>query len=289
MEIILLYTNLKLSDKIKANTKEEYNLYKGVLFFDYDGTLVDKNEKIFFPTEKTISSLKNLQNNGYALCLATGRSLSYVPECGIDFDCMITNNGGYTFYKNEVLCKKPFDKSIVNEMFDYCSHNDIIAVGENENSCYCNNIKSPMFLEKIHMFNLTEDLFKQYNGEDEDIYKFFIIYPDHSYFKKFEEKFSSRTKITLPHLGLTSCEINPMGVSKQYGVDAILKRFSLTKENAYAFGDGGNDIDMLLAVKNSVVMGHHSPLLDGKGDFVTDTVKNEGIYKALLHYGLLEE
>ena len=56
-----------------------------------------------------------------------------------------------------------------------------------------------------------------------------------------------------------------------------------------AFGDGGNDIDMLLAVKNSVVMGHHSPLLDGKGDFVTDTVKNEGIYKALLHYQLLEE
>ena len=46
---------------------------------------------------------------------------------------------------------------------------------------------------------------------------------------------------------------------------------------------------MLLAVKNSVVMGHHSPLLDGKGDFVTDTVKNEGIYKALLHYQLLEE
>ena len=46
---------------------------------------------------------------------------------------------------------------------------------------------------------------------------------------------------------------------------------------------------MLNAVKHSVVMGDHSALLDNMGEFVTDTVKNEGIYKSFVHYGLIEE
>ncbi|MBR5467596.1 MAG: HAD family phosphatase, partial [Firmicutes bacterium] len=78
-------------------------MYKGALFFDYDGTLIDRTEKIFYPTEKTIKALEYLQSEGYIVCLATGRSLSYMPETGIDFDCVITDNGGYVVHKNQVL------------------------------------------------------------------------------------------------------------------------------------------------------------------------------------------
>ena len=31
--------------------------YKGIVFFDYDGTLTDEHEKIFTPTEKTKKSI----------------------------------------------------------------------------------------------------------------------------------------------------------------------------------------------------------------------------------------
>ena len=264
-------------------------MYKGALFFDYDGTLTDKNEKIHRPTAKTLEAIDKMRSKGYLICLATGRSLTYIPESGIDFDCMITNNGGYTFYRNEVLLKKAFDKKLVKEMFDYFNKNGIIFVAENERSCYVNKIDDPLFLEKIHMFNLNTSYFKPYNNENEDFYKLLLIYPDNSYFNGFESVFGKAVKITLPHLGLTSCDVNPLGISKADGINAILKRFSISLDNAYAFGDGGNDLDMLSAVKHSVVMGNHSPLLEGKGEYVTDTVKNEGIYKALCHYGLLEE
>ena len=110
-------------------------MYKGVLFFDYDGTLTDKNEKIFFPTEKTRSAIKLLQKKGYIACLATGRSLVYVPQIEIDFDCMITNNGGYTFYKNKDKMKEiqvalrslQLRKKERNERnyFNRCSHGNV--------------------------------------------------------------------------------------------------------------------------------------------------------------------
>lgn len=262
-------------------------MYKGVLFFDYDGTLTDKNEKIFFPTEKTRSAIKLLQKKGYIACLATGRSLVYVPQSEIDFDCMITNNGGYTFYKNNVLLKKPFEKELIKEMFEYFNKKGIVFVAENEKHCYVNRINDPNFLEKIHMFNLEQKIFTPYNNEDEDFYKLLLIYPSNDFLPDFRKNFGDKIKITLPHLGLTSCDVNPLGVSKSDGIKAILDYFKISSKNAYAFGDGGNDIDMLNSVKHSVVIGHHSPLLDGMGEFVTDTVKNEGIYKAFLHYGLL--
>ena len=39
--------------------------YKGIVFFDYDGTLTDENEKIFTPTEKTKKAIDALNENGY--------------------------------------------------------------------------------------------------------------------------------------------------------------------------------------------------------------------------------
>ena len=108
-------------------------------------------------------------------------------------------------------------------------------------------------------------------------------------FDEIEKMFGSRVSATLPHLGLTSCDVNPLGVTKADGIRAIVEHFGIPFENTYAFGDGGNDIDMLKAVKHAVVMGQHSALLDNIGEYVTDTVKNEGIYKALMHYKLLED
>ena len=49
--------------------------FKGAVFFDYDGTLTDKDAGLFVPSPKTVEAIKRLQKNGYAACLATGRSL----------------------------------------------------------------------------------------------------------------------------------------------------------------------------------------------------------------------
>ena len=54
--------------------------FKGAVFFDYDGTLTDKDAGLFVPSQKTVEAIKCLQKNGYAACLATGRSLKYVPK-----------------------------------------------------------------------------------------------------------------------------------------------------------------------------------------------------------------
>ena len=63
--------------------------YKGAVFFDVDGTLVDERLEIFKPTSKTIESIQKLKENGYLVGIATGRARCYVPDMGIDFDCYV--------------------------------------------------------------------------------------------------------------------------------------------------------------------------------------------------------
>ena len=47
------------------------------------------------------------------------------------------------------------------------------------------------------------------------------------------------------------------------------------------------DFDMIKAAGHGVIMGHHDPVLEPYAEYITDTVENDGLYKAMEHYGLI--
>ena len=55
-----------------------------------------------------------------------------------------------------------------------------------------------------------------------------------------------------------------------------------------AFGDGENDMDMLRFAGVGVAMGNACDAVKAAADYVTDTVDNDGIEKALRHFGLID-
>ena len=54
-----------------------------------------------------------------------------------------------------------------------------------------------------------------------------------------------------------------------------------------AFGDGGNDKEMLSHVAVSVAMGNANEDLKALADYVTDDVDHDGVYNALKHFNLI--
>ena len=52
-------------------------------------------------------------------------------------------------------------------------------------------------------------------------------------------------------------------------------------------GDGGNDIPMLEVAGIGVAMGNASEIVKASANFVTDTVENDGLCKALKHFGII--
>ena len=70
-------------------------------------------------------------------------------------------------------------------------------------------------------------------------------------------------------------------------MDAVLAHFNVTLEESMAFGDGENDLSMLVHAGIGVAMGTASGEVKAQADYVTGTVDEDGIVAALLHFGLI--
>ena len=69
--------------------------------------------------------------------------------------------------------------------------------------------------------------------------------------------------------------------------DVVLDYFNINKEEAMAFGDGGNDISMLKYVGTGVAMGNAKDNVKAIADYITDSVQEDGIVSALKHFEIL--
>ena len=85
------------------------------------------------------------------------------------------------------------------------------------------------------------------------------------------------------------CDVSPIGGTKQNGIDKFLEHYHIDLSETMAFGDGGNDIQMLNHVAVAIAMGNANDDVKEIADYVTDDVDNDGITKALRHFGLLSK
>ena len=67
----------------------------------------------------------------------------------------------------------------------------------------------------------------------------------------------------------------------------MIKYFGLKLEDTMAFGDGGNDISMLRHAAIGVAMGNASDEVKAAANYVTASVDDDGIKKALEHFNII--
>lgn len=262
--------------------------YKGAVFFDFDGTLVDERIQMFYPSDKTIEASKLLKQNGYVVILATGRAKCYIPECGIDFSGYVASNGAYAELGGEIVHNNTIAPEKITDMLNYCKENGLGFLTENQERCYCFGENMDSFVKMIETFNLDSSCFMEMSDSAaaKDINKIMVTYNEPEQYDIFKKRFENDFLITR-HRNTYSADVGKRGINKAEGVKAIIDRFGIPIENAYAFGDGENDVEMLGAVGTGIAMEIHSPALDGVAKYVTDSVKNEGIYNALKKFKLI--
>ena len=73
-----------------------------------------------------------------------------------------------------------------------------------------------------------------------------------------------------------------MDNSKAVGIESVLRHFGLDRSECIAFGDGGNDIEMLEYCGIGVAMGNADDTVKQHADHVTTSVDDEGIEQALI-------
>lgn len=260
------------------------------IFFDIDGTLVSFNtHKI---PQSTIDSLKQLKTKGIKLFIATGRPpydlkmLIEKDHLGDIFDGYITFNGQYCYEQSGKLIHEEYlNPDDLAQFTNYIKDKDIA----------CGFMEIDYFYFNLH--NSRLDKLKETLGDTAPTRAFDDMnrvlthktYQLNIFLDKDEEQevlpFLSHCK-SVRWCSFFS-DIIPQNGGKGKGIAKVLAYYNISADEAMAFGDGGNDKEMLETVGHGIAMGNANDELKSIADFVTLDVDNDGIFYALKKYNLL--
>lgn len=255
--------------------------YKGAVFFDIDGTLVDERLGITKPTAATKAAIAALKANGYMTGIATGRAKCYVPDMEIDFDCYITCNGAVAEIDGEVIVNEYIEEDKLRQLTQYLDENDFGYNIETRDICYYGERTKKKMFERLTHFNINTENFiplKSIDGLKSN--KAIVSFCSDEQFEKLISTFSDDFLITRHHTN-NSGDVSIFGVTKATGIEAVINNAGIDVSDTYAFGDDANDLEMLTYVGCGIAMTPHSALLDDAAKIITCGVGEDGISKAL--------
>ncbi len=261
-----------------------------LVFFDYDGTLVDERDHIYEPTLKTRESIKKLQANHTLCFLATGRALSYLPPTiqSLHLDGFITCNGAVITLNDSIIYGQYFSPSQIEAQIHYGEQHGLNFFLEGNQKVYVKDLKEKEFLHFVDYFQMDMNWFTDLNQYPNDqISKITFLAHNQEDVIKHGTLLSKDYMISY-HRGCFSFDISQKHLSKGTAIDYLKEHFHLDKEDCISFGDGDNDYALIKHAGYGIVMKKHHPSLDEVAYDQTDSVLEEGITKALLRYGWIK-
>lgn len=262
---------------------------KKILFFDIDGTLLTPYP--FTVPESTKDALNKAHENGHLLFVNTGRTKAMMPPeiAELPFDGYVYGCGTHIYMDNKLLFFRTVPNLLCKETVDLLRKCKIEAMFES-NTAILYDGASPAqsdfgarMRKKIPMTDITK-----FNREDACTYSFdkFLVnmLPD-SDVEKFRTFCDDHYTRFEHEDGIW--EITQKSISKATGMDFLLDRLSIPRENSYAFGDSPNDLPMLKSAGTSVAMGNSYGDIEKDCTWQTTAVDKGGIYNALKHLKLI--
>ena len=253
------------------------------IFFDIDGTLVSHETNCVPPSARKALTL--LEQKGIRRIIATGRHLSEIdtlPMDGLTFDGYLMLNGQ--------LCYDKDKKLIYGNPLEGHALQTLVTMFEQK-------LYPIMFIEKDRMYinfineavRLAQESMSAWMPEI-DSYRGNTVYQAVAFVTPEQKAILSQQ---LPDCRIAqwmelAVDIVPKASGKAAAVDRYLKFLGAEQPGTMAFGDGSNDVDMLKFVETGIAVGNSEAHVQAAADYVTDHIDKDGIYNALVHFGVIE-
>ena len=257
--------------------------------FDIDGTLL--SHKNFTVPRSAVEAIEKLRQQDIEIAICSGRpayALKSVIDAGVKFDYVVGCNGHCVCRgTNELVNAVYFDKQAVQDLTDFCVERDYPLMWKFHNANYYYNHMSEFdYISEAH--GLTEDML--HKCYERDHHNFELPFGAAAFIPQVEvDKYCEQhPEINFVSFAKDRYDVSLKSVNKSTGLELLLKEIGLTFDECIAFGDGANDLEMLQKIGIAVAMKECDSSLLEVCDYHTDDCLEDGIYKALKYYKLID-
>lgn len=259
-----------------------------VVFFDIDGTIIDNDSQVI--PESTVGSIRKLRENGHIPVVNTGRPFTHIDPrlAAVDFAGFICACGMETVLDGKWLSRCKPEPELCRYVRDSILACDMYVTYEADGGA--------LVLDgRWSDHPLAQHEAKGMRGKGfpvpeidslprPEFIKFCTYEKPHSrreeFIRRMEPWFDVIDRDVLLEFVIKGC-------SKAEGMLALLEHLGISQEDTMAIGDSTNDLPMFSVAKHTVCMGNGMEELKQKAEFITASVMEDGIEKALRHFGLI--
>ena len=285
-------------------------MYK-LIAIDLDGTLLNSYGQV---SEKNRLALKQAQENGAQIVLASGRSTNSVKNIANDIGnnkYIICGNGSliYDLQKEEIIYDKFIEKKKALQIINICEQNSIYYNVYTENMVIAKTLSNNVMFyhqenanksdSKKTKINLVSNIYEYVeNLENENILKFTISDTSSIIFGSIIRKLREIKNIDVLDVAHMSrkiiksgteevsleyyyTEITSENVDKWNAIIWLAKNLNINENEIMAIGDNINDKLMIENAGLGVAMGNSAPYIKELADKVVSNNNDDGVAEAV--------
>lgn len=261
-----------------------------LIAFDLDGTLLKDNKEL---TPRTLDALKNASKAGIHLVPTTGRLYDGVPEeiRTLPFIRYVIGANGaevYDAWEKKTLHRAEMKREEVLRFFAVAEDTSAIIGCYKDGKAYMGKRDmekmeeySPgqVFFRMMRRIYIPVDDLKEYLLESgETVQKLMLFFADLEERRQVLE----HMKVSLFDLSVSSSvinniEVNAKDANKGAALKFLWQYLGIEREATAAFGDGSNDITMLLEAGTGFAMENACPEAKEAADRITLSNEQEGV------------
>lgn len=260
-----------------------------VIFFDIDGTIID--DKTHEIPASAVRAVERLVENGHIPIVNTGRPYYQVDArvkemafrgfaCGCGMEVLLDGRWLVRTKPSPALRRSCVEVSRSRGMCSFYETEDGGILLDGAYSIH------PIMGKEVERLRRAGFPIHQLEEEGEPDFVKFVSFPGpHSDVEGFKK--ALEPDFTIIDRENFMYELVLKGFSKAGGMELILRHLGLGPEDTLAIGDSTNDLPMFRLAKHTVCMGGGMEEAKKICQYVTAPVMEDGIEKALSHFGLI--